>query len=224
MKARLADGLRLRLGPAAAGVLAATALLHVGPEAARLAGADAWYAFAAGFAALQLVGRLADGAGWNARWSALLPIAVVVAHSLADGLVYAAAFKVDHLTGVIAVFGLILHEVGEGAVLFYLLRAVGLRPAFSAPLAFAGAALTTPAGAILALNLTDAIDARPLGLLLGGVAGALLAVATGREFAAARSRGAVRWLLIGAVCGALVALSAGSLTHDAGIEHTQDAF
>ncbi len=225
VRARLADGLKARLEPAAAGVLIATSILHLAPEAFARIGWSAAFAFLAGLAGMRFFDVLSDrlsermGARPGAAAVAVAaPIAAIIIHSFMDGGAYAVAFAVDHLVGVAAVAGLILHEVGEGAMLFFLFRTAGLRAPLAAPAAFAGAALTTPLGALAALNFAEALTPDALGIAIGVVGGAIFAVGTGRTFADnGASRRAGRWRLIGLAAGAAAALAAAPMhghSHD----------
>lgn len=230
VRARLADGLKARLEPAAAGVLIATSLLHLAPEAFARVGWSAAFAFLAGLAGMRLFDvaseRLSERMGVHPGAAAVAvaaPIAAIVIHSFMDGGAYAVAFAVDRIVGVAAVAGLILHEVGEGAMLFFLFRTAGLRAPLAAPAAFAGAALTTPLGALAAINFAEALTPGALGIAVGVVGGAIFAVGTSRALALEGAyRHAGRWRLIGLAAGAAAALAASPMHGHSHEDHSAE--
>ena len=165
----------------AAGILLAAALIHVVPESLELTDQAPLYVVI-GFVVLFVINK---AAGHHHPTDEVLPPRLVVApflgiafHSFVDGIVYGTAFSVDFLVGLSAASGLIIHEFSEGLVIFLLVRSAGGSPLTSFGLAFLGAALTTPLGAILSLSAIQGLAPESLGILLALSGGALLYVST----------------------------------------------
>ncbi len=165
----------------AAGILLASALVHVIPESNALNPQAPLYVLL-GFVALFVLNKTA---GHHHPSDQVLPPRAIIApflgiafHSFVDGMVYATAFSVDFVMGVSAASGLIIHEFSEGLVLFVLVRSAGASPSVSFVLAFLGAALTTPLGATSSLYAIQSLTPEHLGILLGLSGGALLYVST----------------------------------------------
>lgn len=165
----------------AAGILLTSALLHVVPESITLTH-DAPLFVLIGFLVLFILNK---AAGHHHPAGHRLPPQAVVApfigiafHSFVDGIVYATAFSVNMVMGVSAASGLIIHEFSEGLVLFVLIRSAGGTPALAFALAFLGAALTTPLGAVLGLYAIQGLSSESLGVLLALSGGALLYVSS----------------------------------------------
>ena len=106
----------------------------------------------------------------------LAPLFAIGFHSFIDGLEYGILFEHDAFIGLLASVGLILHEFAEGVILFVLLRQAGLGNLNAFFWAFLGAALTTPAGAVVAVGSLQYADFATLGILISVAAGALLYV------------------------------------------------
>ncbi len=165
----------------AAGILLAASLVHVIPESLELT-EDAPLYVLIGFLVLFFINK---AAGHHHPGDENLPPRAVVApflgiafHSFVDGIVYGTAFSVDFVMGLSAASGLIIHEFSEGLVLFVLVRSAGGSPRLSFLLAFLGAALTTPIGAIAGLSVIQGLGGESLGILLALSGGALLYVST----------------------------------------------
>jgi zinc transporter ZupT len=97
-------------------------------------------------------------------------------HSFIDGFIYAIAFTVSILTGLLATEGMVLHEFPGGIVTYLLLVKSGFPERRTAVLDFAAAAASTPAGRLASWPMVSAIDQPTLGLLLSVSAGALVYV------------------------------------------------
>lgn len=164
----------------AAGVLLVASLAQMVPEAVAAAPVIAPYLLLAGYLLMyatgQLLGRGEVTSHEERRAVAAIPVLGIALHSTLDGVTYAAAFSVDIFTGVVAVFGLMLHEFPEGIVAYVLLLRGGFRPNAALTLAFLAAAATTPMGLLIAYPFVGGLTGMPLGAVLAGVAGALIYV------------------------------------------------
>jgi len=159
-----------------------TAIVHLIPENI---GADeaAPFMVLGGFLALYVLGALAGetseapaGGGLSA---AVAPFIAIALHSFIDGVVYTLAFGAGHATGLLTAFGLIVHEFSEGIILYALMRKAGVGAGAALGLAFVGAAVTTPIGALTSVRaLGDDVDEQALALPLALAAGGLLYVGT----------------------------------------------
>jgi len=97
-------------------------------------------------------------------------------HSFIDGIIYTVTFSVSILTGVLAATGLVVHEFAEGIITYVFLIEGGIKKKVAMLYAFLIAALTTPAGALIAYPFISKLGESSLGLMLGFVAGVLLYV------------------------------------------------
>lgn len=143
----------------------------------------------------------------------LPPLFGIALHSFIDGIEYGVLFDYDLYIGLMASAGLILHEFAEGMILFVLLRAGGVKPGFAIILAFFGAALTTPLGAILSVEYLDRAPDELLGILVSIAAGTLLYVGATHLTVHITNTNrfvAVLWYLIGVT----LALGMSFLHHD----------
>ncbi|WP_051882394.1 ZIP family metal transporter, partial [Parvularcula oceani] len=154
----------------AAGVLVTTAVTLF-PEALR-ASAYAPLGALAGYGALFAINALFR----RSAGAALAPVVAIGLHSFIDGLEYGILFEHDGRLGQVASIGLIAHEFAEGVILFALLRQAGVRTNISLLGALAGAALTTPLGAISSQFVLSGMTEGTIGLLLGLASGALFYV------------------------------------------------
>ncbi|MEM9616559.1 MAG: ZIP family metal transporter [Pseudomonadota bacterium] len=164
----------------AVGLLTVAVLFHLIPEAIEQS-TDAVGWVAIGFAAMVLVGIGVQAAvGGRAEGAALTfgyaSIIALAAHSLLDGVIYAASFQEEPFTGWLATGGLLFHEFPEGVIAFFLLYQAGLSRAQSIILAWIAAAITTVAGTIGANSLLNMTGGIPLAAMLGGAAGGLIYV------------------------------------------------
>ena len=164
----------------AVGVLTVAVLFHLVPEAIRQDRA-AWQSMAAGFifmAALGVVLRCCikkntrtDG---NAFAFGFASIVALGFHSFIDGVVYESTFYGDDYTGMIATFGLLLHEFPEGVIAFHLMRKAGLNVISAVATAFITSSATTVLGALAAGFILTEQNLVELGQLLGLAIGALV--------------------------------------------------
>ncbi len=167
----------------AAGALVSISLLHLLPEAFETT-EQAPRLLMAGFAAayflnsgvLAFAGRKPNGHGALAL--ALVPLLAISFHSFVDGMAYAVTFSADFTTGLLTVIGLIFHEVPEGIIVFTLLQRAGLSNRLAFILAFLGAALTTPLGALTTTIFLRDLSDMWIGTLFAMIAGVLLYIGT----------------------------------------------
>lgn len=167
-----------------AGVLLATALGHLVPEAAALLGDGVGWWLLIGFLAIYLVDRWVvsedeeddhcehEGAAHERHlgWLALLGLLL---HGVVDGVVLGSASRVDPF-GFWLGAGIVLHRLPTALVLAFLLRRGGWRPA-SVALWIAAFALSSPVGYFAAAKVGRLTD--DAGALMAFSAGTLLFVA-----------------------------------------------
>ena len=164
----------------AVGLLTTAVLFHLLPEALdRSTCAVSWVAI--GFTAMVLisigvhmaVGGRTEKAALTFGYATIIALA---AHSTLDGAIYAASFQEASFTGWLTTGGLLLHELPEGVIAFYLLFQAGLSRVRSVFIALLAAAVTTVLGTIGANYLLNMTDDIPMGTLLGSAAGGLIYV------------------------------------------------
>ncbi|MGM0385303.1 MAG: hypothetical protein ACQERF_04885 [Actinomycetota bacterium] len=73
-----------------------------------------------------------------------------------------AAFTVSILTGLLATFGMVLHEFPEGIITYLMLTRSGFTARRSAILAFLAAAATTPVGMLVSYPFIRSIERESL--------------------------------------------------------------
>jgi len=161
-------------GAFASGVLIATAVLHLLPEAMELS-AHAPFWVIGGYVLLYVVRSFSDTSD-SEKAGMVAPLIGVGLHSFFDGAVYTVSFASSFFTGLITSGGLVVHELTEGVVLFLILRATRLSATAAFLLAFLGAAATTPLGAVLSIMALPVLDGSTLGAGLAASAGALIYV------------------------------------------------
>ncbi len=158
------------IAAAAAGILFAVAVLHIGPEAIALNGAAPGF-IGAGLAA----GWAAANAGkTRGRAGDLVLLGGIAVHSFADGLVLAAAGKAGEAFVLSSATGLLMHELPEGALCYLLARRAGLPVAAAAALAVTAGGVTTFLGALIGAPVVAKLGPEALGALLGFGAGLLM--------------------------------------------------
>jgi zinc transporter ZupT len=99
-------------------------------------------------------------------------ILALAAHSFIDGMAYETTFREDIITGMLSTTGLLLHEIPEAVIAYFLVRETGLSRAIAAIWAFLAASLTTVVGAVViaAVLPTSEINmAAMIGLAAGGL-------------------------------------------------------
>ena len=194
----------------AAGVLIAASFLHIIPKAFTMnPDAPAW--LLTGFFGLYLFNRFvtafvcarvpdADEPGLG-----LVPTLGIGFHSLVDGAISSITYTVSIFTGVVATFGMVLHEFPEGIITYLLLRRGGFSEPRAALFAFCAAALTTPVGVLVSWPLLRLVTGEMLGALLALSAGALVYVGASHLLPRAeREHG--RFTLVALAGGILVAV------------------
>lgn len=192
----------------AAGVLITVSFLHIVPESIAMAPRAPVFLFV-GYASMHLFNRFLVAYVCDRPESAdfaigLVPLASIGLHSFVDGVVYSVSFSVSMLTGVLATTGLVLHEFPEGAVTYTLLRRGGFSDRAAFRLTFFAAALTTPAGALLAYPFVSRLEPQTLGALLALSAGALIYAGASHLLPSAE-REPQRYSLIALAAGAVTA-------------------
>lgn len=182
----------------AAGILLATALVDLAPEAIERIGADAaGIGMLVGFAAYLLFETLLErGSGHvhnrltsehrpDRRLGLLGPVGLLL-HSLLDGVAIGAGFASSTELGLLVLLAVVAHDFADGLNLVTLAFAAGAdRRAAWVLLALDAAAV--PAGALLGLQV--ALDDQLLAVLLSLFAGVFLAVGAGHLLPEARADG-----------------------------------
>ncbi|GAB4118412.1 MAG: hypothetical protein Kow00104_00080 [Rhodothalassiaceae bacterium] len=168
------------LAALAAGILLAAALLQLLPEG--YDGNAHAPAFALiGYLALHALGlaftRPDHVSHQERRAIALIPVIGIAIHSTLDGVVYGVSLGDGDGEGVLAIFGLLLHEFPEGAIAFGLLLRGGFEKGRALLIAAFASALTTPLGLLLVLPLLGTIEPGSLAAMKAFAAGALIYVA-----------------------------------------------
>jgi len=100
-------------------------------------------------------------------------IIALAAHSFIDGLAYESTFRQDAVTGILATFGLLLHEIPEAVIAYFLVRETGLPKFIAAFWAFLAASVTTVVGAAIMAFVWPGRDIN-LAAMIGLAAGGLL--------------------------------------------------
>ncbi|WP_306251261.1 ZIP family metal transporter [Parvularcula sp. IMCC14364] len=213
-KADFAERFSPYLASLAAGFLVATAAFLFPEAIAKIDFAPVYVLL--GYVMLFGLNNLFDNENSSGRlW---LPFIAIGLHSFIDGVEYGVLFGFDIFAALIASSGLILHEFAEAVVLYMLMRRAGLGKWTAFFLAFLGAAVTTPAGTIVANSFLEDLDAAYFGIVTSIAVGALLYVGTTHltdhiKDASNRKLSMVLYLVGLMVAGAL------SLTHFHGSEH-----
>jgi ZIP family zinc transporter len=182
----------------AAGILLATALVDLAPEAVERIGADAaGIAMLVGVATYLLFETLLErGSGHihdrarsshrPARHLGLLAPAGLLLHSLLDGVAIGAGFAASPELGLLVLLAVIAHDFADGLNLVTLALASGAGRRGAIALLVVDA-LAVPAGALLGLRI--GIDEQLLAVLLALFAGVFLAVGAGHLLPEARADG-----------------------------------
>lgn len=117
-----------------------------------------------------LARRRVDGRDIAIGYASIIALA---AHSFIDGFAYETTFREDILTGLLATFGLLLHEFPEAVIAYFLVREAGAGRYMAAVWAFFAASLTTVVGAVLVACVLPK-GLLDVGALIGLAAGGLL--------------------------------------------------
>jgi ZIP family zinc transporter len=182
----------------AAGVLLATALVDLAPEAAERIGAEnAGVAMLAGFALYLLAETLLERGSGHVhddaarvhrpvrRLGLVGPLGLLL-HSLLDGVAIGAGFATSPELGLLVLLAVVAHDFADGLNLVTLALASGAGRRGATALLVVDA-LAVPAGA--ALGTTVAVDPSLLAVLLALFAGVFLAVGAGHLLPEARADG-----------------------------------
>ena len=194
----------------AAGVLMATSLTHILPEAYEMSPkAPLWVLV--GFMTLHILDALLTKYGPHDHQGkgitlGVIPMVGIGIHSLLDGFIHAVTFNVSIFTGTLAAIGMVLHEFPEGIVTFLLLERGGFSRKKAIRWAFLAAGLTTPLGTLISYPFVHTIGPSTLGILLAFSAGALVYVGATHLIPAMQHEGRPNtlWAMLGGIAVALV--------------------
>jgi zinc transporter ZupT len=193
----------------AAGVLIAVSFLHIVPRSFAMNPSAPTYLFA-GYVFMHVFNRFITAHVCDRPETAgyalgLVPLVGIGVHSFLDGVVYSITFSVSTFTGVLVAIGMVLHEFPEGIVTYTLLIRGGFAERRAFVLAFLAAAVTTPAGTLLAYPFVSVMNPPLLGLLLALSAGALIYVGATHLLPQAE-REAGQFSLVALAAGIIVAV------------------
>lgn len=171
----------------AAGILLATAFLHLIPEASELSGRDAFVYVLAGFSLFYVLESLimvhagpelhhiSHFKGEGMETSAKMAFIGLLLHSLIDGVIIGVGFEIDPKIGAFAAFSIIMHELPEGITTYSLMMLT--EPRKQALIKSWAVALATPAGTIISLLFIKDIPENIIGILLAIASGTFIYVA-----------------------------------------------
>jgi zinc and cadmium transporter len=164
----------------ASGVLISVSFMHIIPESFKMNVYSPVFLLV-GFLSLHILNRLinvflCDKKDTRGYSFGIIPAIGIGFHSLIDGVIYSVAFSVSIFTGVLAAFGMILHEFPEGIVIFLFLVKSGFSKKKSILYAFLVAGLTTPVGALISYPYISKLTPSVLGIFLALSAGTLVYV------------------------------------------------
>jgi len=202
----------------AAGLVIATAILHLMPEAIEMAGRApllVLLGFLAGFALQRGIEGWPKTGARAGLVLALAPVIAIALHSAIDGLIYAVTFSVDFFTGLTAALGLVVHEVPEAVICFALLQRAGLHDRAAMIWAFLAAGATTLVLAVGAVPVASALSPELLGHVFAFVAGVMLHVGATHLLSHAGEAGWMR-ATPAVLAGVLVALAMGAIKSETG--------
>lgn len=128
-----------------------------------------------------------EGGGHGRHSMGLVSFLGVGFHSLLDGVIIGAGFAGSLVTGLVATFGVIMHEFPEGISMVSILLHAGYGRRRALGLSVA-VALATPIGAIVSSALLQGIESSLLGALLGIAAGSFLYIAASELIPETRQR------------------------------------
>ncbi|MFO7912013.1 MAG: ZIP family metal transporter [Desulfotignum sp.] len=165
----------------AAGIIISASFLHIIPKSLSMNSSAPGYILA-GFFVLHVFNRFVTAFVCeknieNKEYTiGVIPMLGIGFHSFIDGFTYSITFNIDFFTGILATFGMVLHEFPEGIVTYLLLARAGFSRQKSLVFSFLAAALTTPLGMLVSYPFVTQISGQPLGALLSLSAGALIYV------------------------------------------------
>lgn len=171
----------------AAGILLATAFLHLIPEAEELSGRYAFLYVLAGFVMFYILESLimvhagpelhhiSHFKGEGIETSAKMAFIGLLLHSLIDGVIIGVGFEIGSTVGAFATFSIIMHELPEGITTYSLMMLT--EPKKQALIKSWAVALATPAGTIISLLFIKDIPENIIGMLLALASGTFIYVA-----------------------------------------------
>lgn len=165
----------------AAGVIITASFVHIIPKSLSM-NSRAPVFILSGFFALHVFNRFITAFVCEKNVEAedytlgVIPMLGIGLHSFVDGFTYSITFNVGFFTGILATFGMVLHEFPEGIITYLLLFRAGFSRKKALVLAFLAAALTTPVGMLVSYPFIYRISDQALGALLSLSAGALIYV------------------------------------------------
>ncbi|MFH1107081.1 MAG: ZIP family metal transporter [Candidatus Micrarchaeota archaeon] len=165
----------------AAGVLMATAFLHLIPESMELSDAALIWVLAGFLAFYVLEHLILVHAPHDEEHEKIRPIGAIASlglgfHSLIDGIAIGAGFEVSSSVGLVTTLAVILHEFPEGISTLSVLFHAGMERSKAIWYTFI-VAIATPIGAIASYFLLSNIGEGILGALLAIAAGSFLYIA-----------------------------------------------
>ena len=162
----------------AVGVLLTVTLLHLLPEGYEMT-PRIWQWVSLGFFFFLVLGLLlrllTSGQSLNTDLSfAYSSTFALASHSVLDGILYATAFQGSEATGWLSVIGLLVHEVPEGVIIYYMLLEARMSNTMALLVSFFAACVSTLLGTILALFAVKMFDETSIAAMMGITAGAFL--------------------------------------------------
>ncbi len=170
----------------AAGILLATAFLHLIPEASELSGEHAFLYVLAGFCIFYVLEsiimvhagpelhHISHFKGEGMATSAKMAFIGLLLHSLIDGVIIGVGFEIDPKIGAFATFSIIMHELPEGITTYSLMMLTESKK--QALMKSWAVALATPLGTIISLLFIKDIPENMIGILLALASGTFIYV------------------------------------------------
>lgn len=170
----------------AAGILLATAFLHLIPESAELSGDQAYLYVLAGFVVFYILEsvimvhagpelhHISHFKGEHLGSSAKMAFIGLLLHSLIDGVIIGVGFEIDPTIGAFATFSIIMHELPEGITTYSLMMLT--EPKKKALAKSWAVAAATPIGTIISLLFIKEIPETVIGILLAIASGTFIYV------------------------------------------------
>lgn len=171
----------------AAGILLATAFLHLIPEAVELSAGSAFLYVLVGFVTFYILESLimvhagpelhhiSHFKGEGLESSAKMAFLGLLLHSLIDGVIIGVGFEIDPTIGAFTTFSIIMHELPEGITTYALMMLTETKK--QALIKSWAVALATPAGTIFSLLFIKDIPDNVIGILLALASGTFIYVA-----------------------------------------------
>lgn len=171
----------------AAGILLATAFLHLIPEAGELGGEHAYLYVLTGFVVFYILEsmilvhagpeleHISHFEGEGLESSAKMAFLGLLLHSLIDGVIIGVGFEIDTTIGAFATLSIIMHELPEGITTYSLMMLTEDKK--KALIKSWAVALATPLGTILSLLFIKELSDHVIGILLALASGTFIYVA-----------------------------------------------